>query len=219
MMRAAKTAPFFDRMMQGWHIASVLPAAKGKPRASWGAGLGVLFLLGYAAGVMICREQVPAAGQALARYYMDKQNYLEFSDIWTTQFAALFLQAGIVALCGGSMLGNTFLAVFFAGRGLVLGVGASSVFLTYQARGLVVYWLLTFLPDAVALILLLWLAQKSAELAILLLRCALSGTTARESFRERIRTLLTRFLIVLIIGACCSALGAAAAGLFARVLL
>ena len=218
-MRAAKTESLFDRMMQRWHIPNALPTATGKNRIGRGAGLGILLLLGYAAGVMICREQVPAAGQALAQYYMDKQNYLKFSDVCVAQFSALFLQAGIVVLCGGSMLGNIFLAVFFAGRGLVLGVCASAVFLAYQARGLVVYWLLTFLPDAAALILLLWLAQKSAELATMLLRAVLSNTAARGVFQEKIRSLLLRSLLVLIVGACCSALGAAAAGLFAQVLL
>lgn len=218
-MRAAKTASFLDGMVRGWHIVNVLPTATRRPRAGWGAGLGALFLLGYAAGVLVCREQVPAGGQALAQYYMDKQNYLEFSDICVAQFSALFLQVGIVVLCGSSMLGNAFLAVFFAGRGLLLGVCASAVFLTYQARGLVVYWLLTFLPDAAALILLLWLAQKSAELAMILFRAALSNTASRGGFPEKIRSLLIRALIVLIVGACCSALGAAAARLFAQVLL
>lgn len=218
-MRAAKTAPLFDRMMQGWHIVNILPGTAGKPRACWGVGLGILFLLGYSAGVLICREQVPAIGQALAQYYMDKQNYLEFSDICVAQFSALFLQAGIVILCGSSLLGNVFLAVFFAGRGLVLGVCASAVFLTYQARGLVVYWLLTFLPDAAALILLLWLAQKSAELAMILFRSVLSNAAARGGLQEKIRSLMIRSLMVLMVGACCSALGAAAAGLFAQVLL
>lgn len=222
-MRAAKTEPFLNRVTQRWNLATHIQPSAGKGKATkktgWGAGLGILFLLGYTAGVWVCRQQVPALGQALAQYYMDKQNYLEFSAICVAQFAALFWQAGIIVLCGSSILGNAFLTAFFAGRGLILGMCASAVFLSYQARGLVVYWLLTFLPDAAVLILLLWLAQKAAELSITLLRSVLSGTATHGTFRQTIQALLFRYMMVLIVGAGCSALGASAAGLFARILL
>ena len=217
-MRTARTAPLLNKMKQGWHPSNVLPIS-GKLKSNWGIHLGVLFLLGYAAGVLICREQVSAVGQALAQYYMDKQNYTSFMEIYVVQFSALFLQAGIIVLCGSSILGNAFLILFFAGRGLTLGVCASAVFLTYQARGLVVYWLLTFLPNVATLLLLLWQAQKAAELAGALLRAVLSNTASRGMFREKIKILLIRYLLVLVVGACCSALGAAAAELFAQVLL
>lgn len=217
-MRAARTAPLLNKMAQGWHFSSVLHRS-GKSKGNWSIGFGVLFLLGYAAGVLVCREQVSAIGQSLAQYYMDKQNYTTFIDIFLVQFSALFLQAGIIVLCGSSILGNTFLILFFAGRGWMLGVCASAVFLAYQARGLVVYWLLTFLPNAATLILMLWLAQKAAELAGTLLRAVLSNTAARGTFQEKIKALLIRYLLVLVVGSCCSALGAAAAGLFAQVLL
>lgn len=218
-MRAARTAPLLNKMTQGWRpSANVLPIS-GKLKNNWGIHLGMLFLFGYAAGVLICQEQVSAVGQALAQYYMDKQNYTAFMEIYVAQFSALFLQAGIIVLCGSSILGNAFLILFFVGRGLILGVCASTVFLTYQARGLVVYWLLTFLPNVATLLLLLWLAQKAAELAGALLRAVLSSAASRGMFREKIKVLLIRYLLILVVGSCCSALGAAAAGLFARVLL
>lgn len=204
-------APEVWNRLSGWLTAG--------NRLHWEIGLGALFLLGYLAGILLGREQTPAFGAALAQYHLDKQNYLSFAAVFASSFSALFVQAGLILLCGTNALGALLLAVFFVCKGMLLGIEAVAVLQLADARGLVVYWLLTALPNAVALILLLWLAVNAATLAASLFRTVLNGTGTHGALGRSIRTLMLRYIITLCIGAACLAFGAAAAKLFAEILL
>lgn len=219
-MRAAKTIPLWQKSRQGERPPMRMPGLlTGQHSPGWSMGLGGLFLAGYVAGILLCRERVPDFGSALAQYYMDKQNYLSFAAMFGASFSALFLQAGLVLLCGTNALGGALLAAFFAAKGALLGICAASVFVQSQARGLIIYWLLTALPDTAALLLLLWLARDAVNLSGSLFYAMFNGTGTRGTPERRIKAMLLRYLLTLGIGAVCVALGAAASGLFADILL
>ena len=219
-MRAAKTMPIWQPKKQTDRQPVRLPKILASERGlEWSVGLGSLFLIGYIGGILLCREQAPDFGSVLAQYYMDKQNYLSLAAGFGAEFSALFLQAGIILLCGSSALGGGLLAVCFAATGTLLGICAASVFLNWEARGLIVYWLLTSLPNTAALILLLWLARDAANLSGSLFYAMFNGAGTRGAPERRLRALLLRYLLTLAIGAVCMALSAAASGLFASVLL
>lgn len=217
-MRAAKTVPHWQRNPTERQPPKLLQNP-GKEELGCVLGFGALFLVGYTVGILICREQTPEIGSAFAQYYMDKQNYTSFAKLFVRLFSALFLQSGMVLLCGMNAVGIPLLAAFFGAKGALLGICAASVFLTSEARGLVVYWLMTCLPDVVTLVLLLWLAKNAAETSGALFRTVLSGAGTRGTLERQTKKMLIRYLVTLGIGAVCSTLGAASSGLFAGVLL
>lgn len=217
-MRAVKSVSSRSCAKENRQLSKILHVSENRI-PGWGAMFGLLFLIGYTAGILICREQAPAVGQALARYYMDKQNYLSLSAAFGRMYSGLFLQAGIVLLCGLSAFGSILLMTFFAVRGAVLGICAASVFLEFEARGLVVYWLLSCFTNVAALILLLYLAQSAARMAQNSLYMIWNPTVLHGALKDRFKALLIRFLLVLAIGAFCAVLGALSARLFAGILL
>lgn len=220
-MRSAKTIPGLRQPRQrngpSWgRLSGWLSAEK---TLHWEIGFGILFLAGYVVGILLSREQMPEFGTVLAKFYLDKQNYLSFTAAFVAAFSALFLQAGLILLCGTNAVGVLLLAVFFAGKGMLLGAEAMSVLQLSDARGLIIYWLLTALPNVTALILLLWMAVNAAILSASLFQVILNGAGSHSTLARNIRTLMLRYLITLCVGAVCSAFGAAAAKLFAEILL
>ena len=193
------------------------PQTGGLPAAVW--GLAGLFLAGYAAAVFCCRRTVPEFGQTLAKFYMDKQNFAAFGQVFAALFAAAFLQLTAVAACGSSVVGPAGLALLFAAKGVVLGACAAAVYLDAGARGLVIYWLLSSLQELAQLLLLLWLACAASSLSLALLRTLLGGSPVRGALKIKTKLLGARYGAALLVSAGCAALGAASAVLFAGVLL
>ena len=80
---------------------------------------------------------------------MAAQSYTAFWSVWCSWFAAAFLQASLIYLCGFHLWGSIFMGAYFAFKGTVLGVCASAIYASGGARALVVYWLLNCLPELV----------------------------------------------------------------------
>lgn len=226
-MRAIRQAP-----RPGWQFSGREAPAPAKPAGAPGhrplgrnpvipavLGFAALFLAGYVAGILLCRGSIPAVGQILADYYTDKQNFAAFVSTFAAQFSSVFLSASVVALCGTSALGPALMALFFAGKGTLLGLCAAAVYVQSGNRGLVIYWLLTFLFDMAALLLLLWLSEAACRFSCALLRAVRQGSAIRGVLWIQAKDLAFRYLITLALAAACSVLGAGSAVLFAGVLL
>lgn len=218
-MRAAKTAQVWQWPAPRRETPPDQTAQRRRPQVQPVIGLAFLFLTGYLGGILVCRSGVPEFGILLADYYMDKQNFTAFGSVFASMAAALFLQASAVTLCGTSAVGAAPLALLFASKGLLTGAAAASVYAAGGARGLVVYWLLTCLPDIAVLLLLLWLSQAAYGLSRALFQIMLGGGTVRGALKVKAKMLLYRYLLTLVVGVGCGVLGAGAAVLFAGVLL
>lgn len=96
---------------------------------------------------------------------MSAQSYTAFWSVWCSWFAAAFLQASLIYLCGFHLWGSIFMGAYFAFKGTVLGVCASAIYASGGARALVVYWLLNCLPELVLSAFMLWLAHSSCRVS------------------------------------------------------
>lgn len=223
-MRAAK-APIMTGMGSG-------PSARKRPAvpehgAQTRNGFGLLrlsvlfsgvFFFGYLIGIFLGRNDPPDYGTALAQYYMDGKNYTSLSQVFSGMLAGAFLQVTLVFLCGFSVWGTLFLAAFFAAKGALMGMCASCVFVAGGARSLVIYWLLTCLPDISVLVLEVWLSLHTAYLSGELFRCVFGGAT-RSGLLRPTKHLMIRYLLAVLLGAVCCGIGAAGSVVFAGVLL
>lgn len=226
-MRAARTAPVWNWQQQtagGSHQERLEKAERGRHQPTSHPmypilALVTLFLVGYVGGILLCRTRVPAVGELLAEYYMDKQNFALFLPACGAQVSALFLQVLLLLLCGGNVVGFALIPAFFAGKGLLLGTCATSVLAQSGARGLVVYWLLTCVQEMAVLLLLLWIAQAAYFLSMALLKNMLNGAAVRGALKVKAKVLVMRSLLSILVGFGIVALGTGAAMLFARVLL
>lgn len=109
------------------------------------------FLTGYLAGIPLGRFELHGAFTSLTEHVMAAQSYTAFWSVWCSWFAAAFLQASLIYLCGFHLWGSIFMGAYFAFKGTVLGVCASAIYASGGARALVVYWLLNCLPELVQL--------------------------------------------------------------------
>ena len=235
-MRAAKTAavPLWRAAPAAKAAESARPQAQGgaacqarrRPRrrdeagwlSPWCLGYLALFVAGHLGGVLAGQLGVSELGKDLAAYYMDSTHYTAFSAVFLGLYSGAFLQLSAVALCGFSALGGGFLAAFFALKGAVFGLCAAGVFARGGARGLVVYWLMTCLPELCLLLLTLWLAVCAQRLAAALLR-SLGGGGLHARPMNGTKTLLLRYFTALVLGAAVCAAGGGSAVFFAGVLL
>lgn len=230
LMRAAKAAPAWT-----WRSRPVVPADAGPkpapkvqvPSKRHAAavpfypviGMAAVFLAGYMGGILLCRSETPAVGGFLAKYYMDKQNFSSFFPAFSSQYAGSLLLILLLLLCGGCIVGFALVPALFAIKGAMLGICAASVLVQEGTRGLVVYWLLTCLPDMATLLLMLWVAQAGWVLSSALLRNLLDGAAVRGALKVKAQGLLLRGLLAILAGGAAAAVGTAAAMLFAGVLL
>lgn len=196
----------------------------GAGRVSWTAAratlvFAVLFFAGYLCGLILSRTWQPAVGEILAAYYTEKLHFTNLATVFAAFYSAFFLQLMAVLIFGSSPAGLVLMTALFLLRGSVLGICAAALYRTAGMRGLVIYWLLTFLPDATSLLLLLWVSGSACMLSHALLQLLLGGGTVRGALKVKAQSLLYRFGIALIAGAVCGVLGAASAILFAAVLL
>lgn len=146
------------------------------------------FLTGYLAGIPLGRFELHGAFTSLTEHVMAAQSYTAFWSVWCSWFAAAFLQASLIYLCGFHLWGSIFMGAYFAFKGTVLGVCASAIYASGGARALVVYWLLNCLPELVLSAFMLWLAHSSCRVSQSLssivfsgCRCALNGAIRRLS--------------------------------------
>lgn len=148
---------------------------------------------------------------------MAAQSYTAFWSVWCSWFAAAFLQASLIYLCGFHLWGSIFMGAYFAFKGTVLGVCASAIYASGGARALVVYWLLNCLPELVLSAFMLWLAHSS---------CQGKSKPVQHCFfrlplcaQRRTRRLSVHYLLCLLGCAVSSFMFSGSAVLFASVLL
>lgn len=182
------------------------------------AFFGVVFFAGYVGGIWKGRIGSSAFEETLAAYYMNPENFSAFPTLFLNMFGGAFLQATMVLLCGFSALGSIFLPLLFAGRGAVLGICVAGVFSYGGTRSLVIYWLLTCLPDLGVFLVMLWLAAQANICAVEMFHGMLGAGTHRRSHMPAKR-LVFRFLTAILLCAGCSIFGAASGVLFAGALL
>lgn len=194
--------------------------ARRQEKVEWrpGVGLGILFLLGYFGGIVAAKLAGSDFGAVLAQYYLDAAQYEQFTHVWASWFAGAFLQLSAVLLCGFSAVGGPLLAFGFACKGWVLGLCAASVYAAAARRGLVIYWLLTCLPDLALLWLMLCFALYAWQASGALARFAF-GSQGRARLQPNIKSMIIRYFISVLLSLAFSAVGAASAVLFAGVLL
>lgn len=176
-----------------------------------------LFFLGYLGGIYAGRDGSDY-GSTLAQYYMDGQNYTSLLQVFSGLFAGAFLQITLVFVCGFSAWAGLFLALFFAARGILMGICASSIFVAGGARSLIIHWLLTCLPDLSTLFLSLWLAGNAAYLGGELFRCIFVGGN-RNGLLRPTKALMLRYLFTVFCSLVLCGIGAAGSIVFAGVLL
>lgn len=79
------------------------------------------FLTGYLAGIPLGRFELHGAFTSLTEHVMAAQSYTAFWSVWCSWFAAAFLQASLIYLCGFHLWGSIFMGAYFAFKGTVLG--------------------------------------------------------------------------------------------------
>lgn len=175
------------------------------------------FLTGYLAGIPLGRFELHGAFTSLTEHVMAAQSYTAFWSVWCSWFAAAFLQASLIYLCGFHLWGSIFMGAYFAFKGTVLGVCASAIYASGGARALVVYWLLNCLPELVLSAFMLWLAHSSCRVSQSMSSIVFSG--CRCALNGAIRRLSVHYLLCLLGCAVSNFMFSGSAVLFASVLL
>lgn len=224
-MRAARTLPGPLSFSGGATRKSSVEAGGGyAPRHaehpdSWlGLGLGALFVLGYMGGIIAAKLGGSGIGSTLAGYYLDAGQYERFTAVWSRWFAGGFLQLTAVLLCGFSAVGGLLLVFGFAAKGWVLGLCAAGAYATAAQRGLVVYWLLTCLPDLGLLWVMVWFSMRAFGVSGAIARFTF-GSNGHTRLQPNTKWMLIRYFSSLAWVLFLSGVGSASAVLFAGVLL
>jgi hypothetical protein len=182
--------------------------------------LTVAFLACYLAGLFACRSGCFSSfGNLCAQYYLDKQNFSVFRTVFAALYAAAFLQLSCIILCGFSVFGSPCLLLLFAAKGGFLGVCAAALYLSGGIKGMLLYWLMTFLPEITLLMLELWLVEPSYRICRELFQTVFGNRAFRVSQSGAVKAMVTRYLISLLGGILLSVGGAGISCLFAGVLL
>lgn len=187
--------------------------------AGWVLLCAGVFLAGYLPGIELGRGGDSLWGQQLAAYYLDVANFSVWSAVLVHQLAAAFLQLLLIVLCGFSSLGQGFLPLLFAARGCFLGFCASSVLAAGGTRGIVIYWLLSCLPDLAILLLGLWLAGHALALSRGLFQSIFQGGAPRGQLCAAARRLGVRAAAALLAACLLSVFFSGLCVLLARFLL
>lgn len=176
-----------------------------------------MFLLGYLPGILAWRGTPPAFGTELAAWCSDSARYANWAQTFTGQLAAAFLQFTLILLCGFCAFGLFFLVGNFLCRGIFMGFCAAGVYSTGGAKALLLYWLLSCLPDLLILLLGLFLAASAAKPAGYLYQHIFGVGATRNGQKSATRKLLVRYLfsVLLAVPACaaCSGFASLLAGL------
>ena len=179
----------------------------------------LLYFCGYGVGLALGRLAMPEFGGSFAKFYLDKQNFLSFGGVFASLFTAALLQLTFLAVSGFCAIGMGLLVSFFALKGALMGICTAALYTAGGAKGLVIYWLLTWLPEISLLLLTLFQAGCSAGVCGGIFRFALCGNAPRLGMNAPVRRCLKSYIITSFLSVLFSALGAGAALFFAAVLL
>ena len=169
------------------------------------SGLAQRFWPGICRALWLGRDGATALGQQLAVWYTESPESTAFAAAFGARFAVGALQLCAVLLCGFCIWGVGLLVLLFAARGGFLGFCAASVAAADGVAGLLRYRRDTAVSDVATLLLCLWLAGWSAQLAAQLF-CAARGRATRET-PGTVRRLLSRFAAAMALSAAVSAVG------------
>ncbi len=220
MRAAGRTAeqrlPLFRAGRRAASGAAGGPTDGGPPDfARW---FGMLFLAGYGCGLFYCRRRQPALLAALAAYAMDRQHLAVFARVFAEQFAAALAQLTLLLFCGFCALGLGIALLLFWAKGALWGGCTAIVYQTMGTRGLVVYWLLSILPEISLLLLCAGLAGQGAQVSRLLYGSVFGGS-GRMTGREKARSLVQGYLAAAMAAILLSGLSAGLALFFSGALL
>lgn len=228
-MRTAQPAPFVLRPRASWPHRSIAHTPKTHPTNPPGERLkadtwlpyayGAVFLLGYLPGIWAGRSGQWTLGSQLADYYLAKNSYASIPTVWAWQFSAAFLQLAALLFCGFSALGCLIYPLLFLLRGGFLGLCAAYVLANGQTRGLVIYWLLSSLPNLSVLFCGLWLSGHGARLSLGLWHCMSGSGTPRGQLPASARRLAVRFAVCLLVAGLATLAGSWLSVVLAGVLL
>lgn len=121
----------------------------------------LLFLTFFTLGIAVFREELPPLCRTIAAYYKDLQSAGQPFQSFSCVFLAAFFQLSFVILCAFSAFGSVLLPVHFAAKGFFCGALTLATYQLYSAKGLAAFWLMTWLPDTLLLLLSLRLAVPS----------------------------------------------------------
>lgn len=150
------------------------------------------FLLGYLPGLLAGRGGQNDLGQQLAAYYTDTIRLSTWSQAFSGQMSAAFLQLLVVILCGFSVFGSVFLTIFFAARGSFFGFCAANVLAGSGVQALALYWVTDCLPGLLVLFVCLRLACHAVQLSSGLFKSTFGGGAPRGQVATAARKLLVR---------------------------
>lgn len=186
------------------------PSAASQKARGIGAFVGytAAFLAGYLPGLLAGRGAQSQLGQQLASYYGDTSHFSVWSQVFSAQMSAAFLQILAVVLCGFCVVGGALLLLAFAARGAFLGFCAASIAACHGVRTLALYWLLVCLPGLAVLFISLWLACHAAALSHGLFQSVFLGGAPRGHLSAAARRLLVRSGSALLLCGLFSVLGA-----------
>lgn len=228
-MRTAQPAPFVLRSRAGWPSRPMSPAPKAhaaglpgeKPKADTllPFAYGAVFLLGYLPGIWAGRSGQWTLASQLAAYYLAKTSYASIPAVWGWQFSAAFLQLAALLFCGFSALGCLIYPLLFLLRGGFLGLCASYVLAGGQTRGLVIYWLLSSLPNLSVLFCGLWLSGYGTRLSLGLWHSVSGSAVPRGQLAAPARRLAVRFAVSLLLTGLTTLIGSWLSVFLAGVLL
>lgn len=208
-MRAVQTPPRRKAKLPVFRGPAKQPAAQRTAAGSAAfAGCAAAFLAGYLPGILAGRSGQSELGQQLAAYYMDTARFSAWSQAFSSQLAAAFLQLLTVALCGFCVFGGAFLVLSFAVRGAFLGFCAANVLFCGGPRALLCHWLLDCLPNLAVLFVCLWLACYGVRLSNGLFQSVFLGGAPRGQLAGAVRRLLVRSGMALLLCGLFCALGA-----------
>ena len=179
----------------------------------------LLFFGGYSVGLMLGRLKMPQFGTDFAQYYLDRQNFTAFGTVFATLFTAAFAQLTFLVLSGFCALGMGLLVLFFALKGALLGLCTAALFAAGGAKGLVIYWLLTWLPEIALLLLTLYQAACAAGVCGGVFHIAMGNSMPHYGIVSEVRTCLKSYIATSFLSVLFCGLGAGAALFFAAVLL
>lgn len=156
------------------------------------------FLLGYLPGILAGRGGETVLGQQLASYYMDAGHFSSWSSAFSNQMASTFVQLFLLTLCGLSAIGTGALVLFFAAKGIFMGFCAANLVALGGGQALLVYWVISCLPNIVLLFWELWLAGYAAQLSHGLFQSIFSGGAPRGQLEAAVRRVGVRCCVALL---------------------
>lgn len=188
------------------HTPSRLPVGKVRkgPFPSAPFLYGLVFLLGYFPGILYGRLSTSEFGSQLAEYYLDPHHFSVWSDCFSNQMAASFLQLLFLIFCGFSVFGAGLLVLFFLMKGAFLGLCAVNVLALGGGGALAFYWFCSCLPNLLSLLIYLWLSNYATWLSRYLFQGVFSGGAPRGQLEASRRRFLIRcgsaFLLLCLFG-------------------